>query len=68
MHDGIASSAAMKKPEERPIKRSDIEFYVDAWTRFERAVDVAAKTQPQRRVAKKKRRKRPKEACSEKSA
>jgi hypothetical protein len=58
----------MKKPEERPIKRSDIEFHVDAWTRFERAVDVAAKTQPQHRVAKKKARKRPKKACSEKSA
>jgi len=36
------------------------EFHDDAWPRFERAVDVVAKSPPQHRVTKKKRRKRKK--------
>jgi hypothetical protein len=32
----------------------EIEFYSDAWERFERAASVVAKTPPQHRVAKKK--------------
>jgi hypothetical protein len=44
----------MKKPEEKPIKRADIELHADAWTRFERAVDTVAKAPPQHKTTKKK--------------
>jgi hypothetical protein len=37
-----------------PGKASDIELHPDAWERFERAVDVVAKSPPQHRAAKKK--------------
>src|SRR5262249_23110264 len=37
-----------------------IELREDAWARFERAVDVVAKSPPQHRKAKRKRRKSPK--------
>jgi hypothetical protein len=42
------------KPEDKPIKRSDIEFHSDAWARFERAVGTVAKAPPQHRASKKK--------------
>jgi hypothetical protein len=35
--------------------KKDIEFYPDAMARFERAIEVVAKTPPQHRVAKKKK-------------
>jgi hypothetical protein len=39
--------------------KKELEFHSDAWQRFERAVDVVAKSPPQHRVkAKKKRTKR----------
>jgi hypothetical protein len=31
-------------------KQKPIEFYSDAWSRFERAVDMVAKSPPQHRV------------------
>jgi hypothetical protein len=40
---------------EKPITSADIELHVDAWTRFERAVDTAVKSPPQHRVSKKKK-------------
>jgi hypothetical protein len=36
-------------------KAKPLEFEPDAWQRFERAVDVVAKSPPQHRVAKKKK-------------
>jgi hypothetical protein len=48
----------MGKTGEKPIRLADIEFHADAWTRFERAADVVAKSPPQHRVAKKKRTKK----------
>jgi hypothetical protein len=33
----------------------EIEIYPDAWSRFERAAEVVAKSPPQHRVAKKKK-------------
>jgi hypothetical protein len=33
-----------------PRKPSDLEIHPDAWERFERAVDVVAKSPPQHRV------------------
>jgi hypothetical protein len=47
----------MKKPEEKPIKRADIELHADAWTRFERAVDAAVKSGPKHRAVKKAKKK-----------
>jgi hypothetical protein len=35
--------------------KKDIEYHPDAWQRFERAAGVVAKSPPQHRVAKKKR-------------
>jgi hypothetical protein len=32
------------------LKKKKVEFEPDAWARFERAVDVVAKSQPQHRV------------------
>jgi hypothetical protein len=43
----------MGKTGEKPIRLADIEFHADAWTRFQRATDVVAKSPPQHRVAKK---------------
>jgi len=40
-------------------KTKEIELEPDAWQRFERAVDVVAKSPPQHREAKPKRRKSP---------
>jgi hypothetical protein len=37
-------------------KSKSVEIEPDAWSRFERAVDVVAKSPPQHRVAKKKKR------------
>jgi hypothetical protein len=37
-------------------KTNELELETDAWQRFERAVDVVAKSPPQHRIAKKKRR------------
>ena len=45
----------MAKPHKGPDK--DIEFEPDAWERFERAVKVVAKSPPQHRVAKAKKKK-----------
>ena len=39
----------------KKIADPDIEFYPDAWQRFERAAGVVAKSPPQHRVAKKKK-------------
>jgi hypothetical protein len=39
-------------------KRNDAEIRSDAWSRFERAVDVVAKSPPQHRTEKKKKQKR----------
>jgi len=50
-------------------KKDTLEFASDAWRRFERAVDVVAKSPPQHRVAKKpikKRVKRPAASSSSK--
>jgi hypothetical protein len=44
----------------KPNAIKEIELEPDAWRRFERAVDVVAKSPPQHRVAKKKLRKAPK--------
>jgi len=41
-------------------KTKEIELAPDAWRRFVRAIDVVAKSPPQHRVTKKKRRKRKK--------
>jgi hypothetical protein len=41
----------MAKP---PKENREIELHPDAWERFERAVDTAAKAPPQHRKAKKK--------------
>jgi hypothetical protein len=38
-----------------PSENKKLEFEPDAWQRFERAVDVVAKSPPQHRVAKKKK-------------
>jgi hypothetical protein len=43
--------AVPKKPE----RKVEIELEPDAWQRFERAVEVVAKSPPQHRVAKKKK-------------
>ena len=43
----------MKKPEERRIKPADIELHAEAWTRFGRAVDAAAKSGPKHKQASK---------------
>jgi hypothetical protein len=41
-------------------QKKELEFHPDAWSRFERAVDVVAKSPPQHRTkAKRKRRKSP---------
>jgi hypothetical protein len=45
----------------KPASPDKIELHPDAWERFERAVDVAAKAPPQHRAAKKKK-KSPKKA------
>jgi hypothetical protein len=37
-----------------PKKKSEIELEPDAWQRFERAIDVVARSPPQHRTAKKK--------------
>jgi len=44
------------------VKRmgNDLEFQPDAWRRFERAVDVVAKSPPQHRIKKSKRAKKKK--------
>ena len=58
----------MKKPEEKPIKRADIELHADAWTRFERAVDAAVKSGPKHKTknaAKKKKAKMRKMAADD---
>jgi hypothetical protein len=39
----------------KPDPAKDIEFHPDAWARFERAAGVVAKSPPQHRVAKKKK-------------
>lgn len=41
-------------------KTASIELEPDAWERFERAVDVVAKSPPQHRIAKKNKRMTPK--------
>jgi hypothetical protein len=41
-------------------KKRKLEFEPDAWARFERAVDVVAKSPPQHRIKKSKARKRKK--------
>lgn len=41
---------------ERTSKGADIEMQPDAWSRFERAVDVVAKSPPQHRPSKPKKR------------
>jgi hypothetical protein len=38
-------------------KPKDVELRPDAWSRFERAVDVVAKSPPQHRIKKKSKRK-----------
>jgi hypothetical protein len=38
---------------EKPITSADIEFHVDAWTRFGRAVDAAVKSGPKHKAKKK---------------
>jgi len=43
------------------------ELHSDAWSRFERAVDVVAKSPPQHRIAKKPKRKRAKRQVSSSS-
>jgi hypothetical protein len=43
-----------------PKKTKDVDIHKDAWARFERAVDVVAKSPPQHRTKKSKRRKRKK--------
>jgi hypothetical protein len=43
-----------------PKTKQDVEFHPDAWARFERAVDVVAKSPPQHRVKPKKTRNRKK--------
>ena len=40
-------------------KTKDVELALDAWARFERAIDVVAKSPPQHRKAKRKARKSP---------
>jgi hypothetical protein len=42
-----------------PRKKTDIELQPDAWRRFERAIDVVAKSPPQHRKSKAKRAKSP---------
>jgi hypothetical protein len=42
----------------RPQTEKEVELQPDAWQRFERAVDVVAKSPPQHRVAKKPDRKK----------
>jgi hypothetical protein len=42
----------------KSTKEQKIELEPDAWQRFERAVDVVAKSPPQHRVVKKKKAKR----------
>jgi hypothetical protein len=41
-------------------EKEKLEFHPDAWARFERAIDVAAKAPPQHRKAKKKKKAPPK--------
>jgi hypothetical protein len=48
---------AMKRAKSKQ-KAHGIEFMPDAWARFERAVDVVAKSPPQHRKPKRKSRKR----------
>jgi hypothetical protein len=43
----------MKKPEERRIRPEDIELQAEAWTRFGRPVDAAAKSGPKYKQASK---------------
>jgi hypothetical protein len=45
----------------------EIEIYPDAWSRFERAAEVVAKSPPQHRVAKKKAVKKKKKATASKA-
>jgi hypothetical protein len=54
----------------KPSKKvPEVEFHPDAWERFERAIDVAAKAPPQHRVTKKAKKtaKKPKNAKKRKS-
>jgi hypothetical protein len=39
-------------------KKEKVELEADAWARFERAIDVVAKSPPQHRIKKKRSRKR----------
>jgi hypothetical protein len=41
----------------KPTEKNEIELHPDAWARFERAAEVVAKSPPQHRVAKKKKKK-----------
>jgi hypothetical protein len=51
-----------------PKRAKEIEFEPDAWARFERAVDVVAKSSPQHRVKPKKlKRKSPSKKLSSKA-
>jgi hypothetical protein len=47
-------------------QKSENKLDNDAWSRFERAVDVVAKSPPQHRITKKSRKKRPKRVSSSK--
>jgi len=44
----------------KPDHTKELEFHPNAWERFERAVGVVAKSPPQHRVAKKKKKAPPK--------
>jgi hypothetical protein len=48
--------------------KADTEFHPDAWARFERAVDVVAKSPPQHRSAGKPKNKKAKSAAKPKSS
>ena len=50
----FVQSLSKKKPQSKKLE-TEIEFESDAMERFERAVDVVAKSPPQHRVAKKKK-------------
>jgi hypothetical protein len=47
-----------------PPKAKEIELHHDGWSRFERAVSVVAKSQPQHRKAKRKSRKSTRKGAS----
>jgi hypothetical protein len=42
----------------KSVSKKDLEFHPDAWERFERAVDVVAKSPPQHRTKAKLKRKK----------